>query len=98
MNLYLRQISQPKIVSGPGPHPFYSLLYSICFWRSRVCWPLFCLCRFFIIFEGYLISASEPECTAGVASGRATKLVIHPSKLANQPSNLCYIIVFRILR
>ncbi len=29
-------------------------IFFMYFWRARVCWPLLCLCRPFIILEGYL--------------------------------------------
>jgi hypothetical protein len=33
------------------PDPERQILF---FWRARVCWPLLCLCRPFMIFEGCL--------------------------------------------
>jgi hypothetical protein len=51
------------------------ILFCIFFWRARVCWPLFCICRPFRAFKGCMNSS------VAVASGRATNLAIHLSKL-----------------
>ncbi len=52
--------------------------FCILFWRSTVCWPLFCcLCRPFCIFERCL--DSNPE-SCRMASRRATNLATHLPK------------------
>ena len=45
------------------------------FWRARMCRPLLCLCRPFMIFEGYL--DSNPECCR---SKLARYRLSHPSR------------------
>ncbi len=42
------------------------------FWRTRVCWPLLCLCRPFCIFERYL--DSNPESCRSEQARYATNL------------------------
>jgi hypothetical protein len=46
------------------------------FWRATVCWPLLCLFRPFMVFEGCLISNSE--CCR---SKRTRYKLSHPSQL-----------------
>jgi hypothetical protein len=41
------------------PALYELLLFCIFFWRARVCRPLLCLCRPFMIFEGCLYSNPE---------------------------------------
>jgi hypothetical protein len=48
------------------------------FWRARVCWPLLCLFRPFLVFEGCLDSTAA-------ASRRTTNLASHPSPYLSQP-------------
>ncbi len=65
--------------------------FYIFFWRARVCWPLLCLCRPFIIFEGYLNSNLESWRRKQRPSNLATHpsyFATHPSNLANNPSKL----------
>ncbi len=38
---------------------FFPTFLCVYFWRARVCWPLLCKCRPFMIFEGCLNSNSE---------------------------------------
>ncbi len=50
------------------------------FWRARVCWPLFCLCRRFCIFERCLDSKPESCC-----SKRARYQLSHSSPYLSLP-------------
>jgi hypothetical protein len=58
------------------------IFFFIFFWRARVCRPLLCLCRPFMIFEG--CPDSNPEyCRSKLAGYRLS----HPSLyLATHPS------------
>ncbi len=60
--------------------------FSIFFWRARVCRPLLCLCRPFMIFLRDVWIRTQ---SAAVASWCATDLATHPSiDLATHPSSV----------
>ncbi len=60
---------------------FFSFFFCKFFWRARVCRPLLCVCRPFMIFEGCL--DSNPEyCRSKLARYRLS----HPSLLLSHPS------------
>ncbi len=63
------------------PPPAMENFFLYIFWRARVCRPLLCLCRSFMIFEGCL--DSNPEyCRSKLARYRLS----HPSPYLSHPS------------
>ncbi len=86
-----------------NPHLFFI------FWRAWVCWPLFCFCRPFRIFERCLRIRAQ---IAAVESRRATNLATHLIRTqiqitqpgsstvklcTNRGGNYCYSFYFAIL-
>ncbi len=67
------------------------------FWRSRVCWPLLCLCRSLCIFERCLVSKPEScrskqvRCQLSHLSPVVTHLPYSPISLSHPPSKFIVI-------
>ncbi len=74
------QFSSTEILGAFLGYSFFCIFF---FWRARVCRPLLCLCRPFMIFEGCLYSNPE-YCRSKLARYRLSHpwpipLISHPS-------------------